>query len=272
MSAIGVFDSGLGGLHIAATLARSLPFEELIYLGDTARVPYGTRSPHTIIQYTLNASKFLLSKGIKLLVVACNTASAYALPILEKELGIPVIGMIEAGIEASKKSPNGAIAVLATPATIRAGTYEKSLQALKPHRPIYSVACPLLVPLVEAGWAEMAVSVEVARIHLQPLIGCGIEAALLGCTHYPIMRNGIREAFKSLLGHDVVLLDASQTVAQLVGQQLEKLKIAAQLPSHPIKHQLYTTDDPDGISKLAEIFWHQETALPLPKIELIDLG
>ncbi len=272
MSAIGVFDSGLGGLHIAATLSRSLPYEKLIYLGDTARVPYGTRSPSTIIHYTLNAAKFLKSQGIKLLVVACNTASAYALPTLEQELGIPIIGMIEAGIEASRMHKDGALAVLATPATIRAKAYESALLAIDQQRPIYSVACPMLVPLVESGWAELDISVEIAKIHLQPLLGCGIKSALLGCTHYPIMRNRLHEAFRSLLNEDVLLLDASQTVGQLVKNKLSALGLNAEMPKDPIKHQLFTTDQPEGTARLAEIFWYKETALPLPQIQHIDLG
>jgi glutamate racemase len=272
MSAIGVFDSGLGGLHIAATLSRALPYESLIYLGDTARVPYGTRSPSTIIHYTLNAARFLKAQGIKLLVVACNTASAYALPTLEKELGIPIIGMIEAGLEASKMHQHGALAVLATPATIRAKAYENALLAENPNRSIYSVACPMLVPLVESGWAELDISVDIAKIHLQPLLGCGIRAALLGCTHYPIMRNRLHEAFKALLDEDILLLDASQTVGQLVRSKLNELGLNAVRPKDPIKHLLFTTDQPEGTARLAEIFWYKETALPLPMIQHVDLG
>jgi glutamate racemase len=222
---IGVFDSGIGGLTVYREIARRFPALDVLYLGDTARVPYGTKSPETVVRYSFEAAHFLGRRGIEILVVACNTSSALALDALERDLTIPVIGVVKAGARrAAAVTRNRRIGVIGTPATIRSGAYPRAIQeaavgkvgappsAAAVH--VESAACPLFVPLAEEGWTDNAVARETARIYLEPLARTGIDTLVLGCTHYPILRETIAE----VVGRGVTLVDSAEPVADEVGE------------------------------------------------------
>ncbi len=219
---IGVFDSGVGGLTVARAIADLLPGEDMIYLGDTARVPYGTKSPATVRRYALNTASFLVKKGIKLLVVACNTASSVALDDLRRALTIPVIGVIEPGArEAVANTVSGRIAVLGTQATIRSGSYQQAITQLRSDAVVTAVPCPLLVALAEEGWTEGMVPREVVRHYLEPVRDNGFDVLVLGCTHYPLLKGAIVEVVRELAGQ-VELVDSAKAVARAVVLELEK--------------------------------------------------
>ena len=183
---IGVFDSGLGGLTVAHAIMRQLPAESIIYFGDTARVPYGPKSPDTVRRYSHEIAAWLLDQGVKAIVVACNTATAHALPMLERELDVPVIGVVEPGARAAvAASHSGRIGVIATAGTIRSGAYVRAIQAEAPDAIVAARACPLLVPLVEEGWTEHEATRAIAREYLTPFMNGEVDTLVLGCTHYP---------------------------------------------------------------------------------------
>jgi len=213
-SSIGIFDSGVGGLTVFKEIANLLPGENLIYLGDTARVPYGTKSVETVKRYALDAAEFLVDQGVKLLVVACNTASAVALPSLRARFQLPVIGVIEPGARCAARSRNQRIGVIGTEGTINSRRYPEAIRALLPYAQIFSVPCPLFVPLAEEGWAEHEIARLTAEEYLQPLLAARIDTLVLGCTHYPLLRNTL----KMVLGGDVVLVDSAAETAQSVRQ------------------------------------------------------
>lgn len=217
---IGVFDSGIGGLTVLREIARRFPALDVHYLGDTARVPYGTKSAETVVRYSFEAAHFLARRGVELLVVACNTSSALALEALERELPIPVIGVVRAGARrAASVTKNGRIGVIGTPATIRSGAYAKAIGEHDGAIAVHSAPCPLFVPLAEEGWTENAVARETARIYLDPLARTGIDTLVLGCTHYPILQKTIAE----VMGPAVTLVDSAEPVADEVGERLRAL-------------------------------------------------
>ncbi|MCB1136397.1 MAG: glutamate racemase, partial [Chlamydiia bacterium] len=192
--AIGVFDSGLGGLTVAQALRRQLPHEHMIYLGDTARVPYGSKSPRSVRRYAIECALFLAELGIKLLVIACNTASAHAVDYLSQLFRIPVLGVILPGAQAAvSASPTGRIGVIATRSTISSNKYQEALLTLRPEAQIWAQACPLFVPLVEEGYANHSITEQIAAEALEPGIDHGIDCLLLGCTHFPLLRNTLEK-------------------------------------------------------------------------------
>ena len=192
---IGVFDSGIGGLTVLKELVAALPREHFIYLGDTARLPYGTKSNEVIISYSRENTEFLLAKGIKMLVIACNTSSAVALDAIARETEVPVIGVIEPGARAAAKaSRSGKIGVIGTEATIASGAYTRAIQAARPRAEIYTRACPLLVPLVEEGLLDNEIAEKTVAYYLESLKASGIDTLLLGCTHYPLLRAAVSSA------------------------------------------------------------------------------
>ncbi len=215
---IGVFDSGIGGLTVFRALDAVLPEHDLVYLGDTARVPYGTRSPETVIRYALRVASHLHTEGVELLVIACNTATAHALPALRaagEAKGIPVFGVIEPGVQAALRvHRQGAVAVLGTEGTVRGGAYQRALTAARPTVPVTAVACPLFVPLAEEGWTLGPVPRQVAERYLADLRG-RVDTAILGCTHYPLLRDVIAETLPG-----VTLVDSASTVAEAVRAHL----------------------------------------------------
>jgi glutamate racemase len=220
--AIGVFDSGIGGLTVLKELAGALPAEDFIYLGDTARVPYGAKSNEVIIRYSRENTEFLLAKGIKLLVVACNTSSAIALGTIARDTIVPVIGVIEPGARAAAAaSRNGRIGVIGTEATIASGAYTRALQQLRPGVEIYTRACPLLVPLVEEGWTDNEIAERTVAHYLESLKLSGIDTLLLGCTHYPLLS----ELFRRVLGPGVSLVDSAVATVVAVTERLNELHL-----------------------------------------------
>lgn len=245
--AIGVFDSGVGGLTVMQQLIHMLPNERLIYFGDTARVPYGNKSRKTIIRYSIENTICLLEKNIKLLVVACNTASALALPKLRQLFQLPIVGVIEAGAEkAVAVTRNQRIAVLGTKGTILSGAYQAAIRKLAPQAFILPIACPLFVPLVEEQWLQHPATRLIVQEYLAPLLLQEIDTVLLGCTHYPLLTPLIQQT----VGENVVLVDSASTCALQVAQLLKQGQILA--PILQGRHQYYVSDDPEKFRSLAE--------------------
>src|SRR5512135_2166212 len=219
--AIGIFDSGIGGLTVLKELVAKLPREHTIYLGDTARVPYGIRSPETVTRYSFENTQFLLAQEIKMLVVACNTASAISLDAVKKEFPLPVVGVLEPGARAAvAATKTGKVGVIGTEATIASGAYEKAIRRLAPDVSVVSKSCPLFVPLVEEGWTDNDVAELVARKYLSPLGDSGIDTLVLGCTHYPLLKTVIGKA----VGPGITLIDSARETAKEVADVLDKLK------------------------------------------------
>jgi glutamate racemase len=220
MAAIGVFDSGVGGLTVVAALARRLPEESILYLGDTARLPYGTKSASTVTRYTRRNVDFLVARRVKAVVVACNTASALALPELaaEEHDGVPLFGVIEPGAEEAVAVSRGQVGVIATESTVRSDAYALAIRRKAPNLVVRSVACPLLVPLVEEGWHDDPITVAVARRYLDPLLADGIDTLVLGCTHYPLLRT----ALAGIVGPGVTLIDSAEATASRVAAALDR--------------------------------------------------
>lgn len=212
---IGIFDSGLGGLTVARAIHAALPAEDLVYLGDTARVPYGTRSARTVVRYAIGCAERLLRFEIKLLVIACNTASGVALEELQARLDIPVVGVIRPGARAGVQATrNGRIGVLATAGTVASGAYERAIRAENAEIHVVAQPAPLLVPLAEEGWTTGEVPRLAARRYLQPLAEADVDTIVLGCTHYPLLFDTIHDAAVELLGHEVAIVDSAEATAR----------------------------------------------------------
>ena len=254
---IGIFDSGVGGLTVYRALHERLPNERFVYLGDTARVPYGTKSLATVERYAVENSRFLQSHGIKLLVVACNTASALALPAIRTAVEVPVVGVIEPGARAAVATATGQIGVIATEATVQSHAYSKAIAAIAPAISVIEKACPLFVSLAEEGWADSDVARMVARDYLSELKGQSVEVVVLGCTHYPILRNVIADA----VGFGVKLIDSGEATAGEVETLLDRLQLANETRIFEQERQLcddldhfYVTDAASRFAKVAERF------------------
>jgi glutamate racemase len=219
---IGVFDSGIGGLTVAAALRQVLPGEDIFYIGDTARVPYGGKSASTIERYSREISALLLGEGAKMIVVACNTASALAVPALSASLEVPVLGVIAPGARAAVNATRtGRIGVIGTRATVRSGAYEQAIRALAPEMEVLSEACPLLVPLIEEGWLEDPISDAVIARYLDGLLQKGVDTLVLGCTHYPLLRGAIQR----YVGPRITLVDSADNCALAVRDLLSELSL-----------------------------------------------
>lgn len=216
---IGVFDSGVGGLTVLSALRERFPTENFVYLGDTARLPYGTKSASTVQRYALNAAAHLESHGIKLLVVACNTASSYALDALEATVSVPVVGVVEPGVRAAVATGAARIGVIGTEGTIRSQAYQRTLAGRAASVEVQSAACPLLVPLAEEGWGDHPVTDQVACHYLTPLLDWGVQTVILGCTHYPLLRPSLQR----VVGPDVRLVDSASSVAETVAGRHHEL-------------------------------------------------
>lgn len=236
---IGIFDSGLGGLTVFNAVRRLLPRENLIYFGDTAHVPYGSKSAAAVTAYSLEIARFLRAKKIKLLIVACNTASALALDALRENLDIPVIGVLEPGARrAMAVSKTRRIGVIGTEATIKSGAYTRKIRGIEPSAKVYGLACPLFVPLVEEGWWKHRVTRLVASEYLNRLRPAKIDTLILGCTHYPVIKETIARA----AGAKVELIDSAETVAQEARELLNARGLARKTGKGKIK--VYVSDDP----------------------------
>jgi glutamate racemase len=248
-AAIGVFDSGVGGLTVLQQMAELLPHEHLIYLGDTARYPYGTKSAETVRRYALENTEFLADKGIKMLVVACNTAAAVALDALAERFDIPVVGVIEPGArQAVKQTRNRKVGVIATEGTIASGSYTHTLRQLSPALEIYTRACPLFVPLAEEGWVDNEVAHRTAELYLTSLKRSGIDTLLLACTHYPLLAPVIAE----VMGDGVLLVDSARTTAAAVRDTLVRYGLARRSGSGSLS--FFVTDVPDRFVKVGSRF------------------
>jgi len=246
MARIGIFDSGVGGLTVQRALLEALPGADTVYLGDTARVPYGTKSAATVTQYSLRNARVLEACGIDLLVVACNTASAVALPALRAALPVPVLGVVEPGARAAARATSGGrIGVIGTAGTIGSGAYQEALRALRPDAVVVARACPLLVPLAEEGWTDPGDELVrgVVRRYLAPLAAERIDTLVLGCTHYPLLRAAIAAELPG-----VRLVDSAETVAA-------EVKALLPTPSGRIAtHRFLVTDTPEKFLAVASRF------------------
>ena len=247
---IGVFDSGVGGLTVAREIMRQMPKERIIYFGDTARVPYGTKSKETVTRFSKQIARFLQSHQVKTMVVACNTASAYAIEDLEAELDIPVVGVVKPGARmAADVTRNGKIGVIATEGTIGSGLYSKYIKSLREDATIYGKACPLFVPLVEEGLWEDPVTVEIARRYLTELIDLDIDTLILGCTHYPLIRSTIG----SIMGEGVTLVNPAYETAvalkKLLAEKNLLNEVTPPLGSNP--YQFYVSDGAEKFKQFA---------------------
>lgn len=259
---IGIFDSGVGGLTVYRALHERLPTERYVYLGDTARVPYGTKSLSTVERYAIENARFLVSRGVKLLVVACNTASALAVPAIRAAVQVPVVGMIGAGARAAVREAEGggSVGVIATESTVKSGAYSKAIRALAPEAEVYERACPLFVALAEEGWAETEVARMVAEEYLAELRGRHIAALVMGCTHYPILRRLIQ----GTIGEGVRLIDSGEAAAEAVEALIDRedLRRTATQELRDLReagaHARYLCDDLDHfyVTDAAERFAH----------------
>ena len=260
--AIGVFDSGVGGLTVFREIARAVG-NPLIYLGDSARVPYGTKSPEIVTRYAMEAANHLLGRDIGMLVVACNTATSAALPALQESLKIPVIGVIEPGARAAVAATKGRVGVIATEGTVKSKAYTRAIHAINPNVEVIEAAAPLFVALAEEGWANTHVAREVAEIYLEPLLDAKIDTLVLGCTHYPILRGTIEH----VVGDKVTIVDSAETTAQRVKEAIPAL---APHPSTRGERRQYTflvTDAAERFRRIASDFLEHD----VDRLELVTL-
>jgi glutamate racemase len=249
---IGIFDSGLGGLTVLRAVRERMPNEALIYFGDTARVPYGTKSVETVTRFSREIVEFLVGHDVKAIVVACNSASALAVPVLMAEYALPMMGVIGPGARlAVERSPSGRIGVIGTRATIASGAYERAIVGLRPDAAVVGQACPLFVSLVEEGWTDRPATRLIAEEYLAPLRG-RVDALILGCTHYPLLKPLIAE----LMGPDVVLVDSAESCAVELRRLLDERNLRAPDPAigGTAGERFYVSDAPELFAKLSTRF------------------
>lgn len=247
---IGVFDSGIGGLTVVREIMRQLPNERIVYFGDTARVPYGSKSRETVTRYSRQIVRFLQTKGVKTIVVACNTASAYALDTLEKEFELPMIGVVKPGAKvAAEATANGKIGVIATQATISSESYTEYIKDIKKDTNVIGKACPLFVPLVEEGLLEDPVTDEIAMRYLSELIDVGIDTLILGCTHYPL----IRKTIGRIMGDGVTLVNPAYETARELKEQLAQYNLLNEekIDLGTNKYEFFVSDAADKFKTFA---------------------
>jgi len=258
---IGVFDSGIGGLTAVREIFRALPAESVVYFGDTARLPYGSKSRETVTRFSLEIASFLVRQNIKCLVVACNTASSYALGALEQRLDVPVIGVIEPAAQAAvTASPHGRIGVIGTLGTVSSGAYPAAIERLAPGAAVISRACPLFVPLVEEGWIDHAVTRRVAEEYLLEVRNGSLESLILGCTHYPL----IAPLIADLMGPGVTLVDSGAEAARATAALLgERGQLAG---TGTPEHHFFLSDEPRSFARIAQAFLGRE----LPPTTIVD--
>jgi len=247
---IGVFDSGIGGLTVVRALMERLPFENIIYFGDTARVPYGVKSVETISSYARQITEFLVQQQVKVLIVACNTMSAVAFQVIEDMSPVPVLGVVDAGASrAVAETHNKCVGVIGTPATINSNAYARAISKHDPEIRIFSQSCPLFVPLVEEGWLDHQVTRLTAQEYLKPVVAQNIDTLVLGCTHYPLLKPLLQE----ILGDKIRLVDSARAIAEETGELLsgKDLRIRQQKPP---EYRYYVTDVPIRFQGIGERF------------------
>lgn len=248
--AIGIFDSGVGGLTVLKEIIKTLPQEDTIYLGDTARVPYGTKSPETVTRYSMEITSFLVSRDIKLLVVACNTASAVSLEALKRKFSIPIVGVIEPGARrAASVTRTGKVGVIGTEGTIRSSAYAKAIKRINPEIEVITRACPLFVPLAEEGWTDNEVARLTAETYLRGIKDAGVDTLVLGCTHYPLLK----ETIAAVVGKGIRLVDSAEETAHTVAEILRGSDMIRPA-SEKGNHHYFVTDVPAGFLKVGNRF------------------
>jgi glutamate racemase len=247
---VGVFDSGIGGLTVVHALIRQLPNEGIIYFGDTARVPYGPKSPDTVRRYSREIAGFLREQGVKSIVIACNTATAHALTTLRDDLDMPVVGVVEPGARAAvAATTHGHVGVIGTVGTIKSGAYERAIRALDADIRVTARACPLFVPLVEEGWTEHEAARLIAREYLEPMVEARIDTLVLGCTHYPLLKPLLRD----VLGPEVRLIDSAEETAAETARTLAAANLCAP-PGSEAAYRFVASDDPLQFLQLGQRF------------------
>jgi glutamate racemase len=262
-SPIGVFDSGIGGLTVVSEIMRHLPNEEIVYFGDTARLPYGPKSNDTVTQFALQDAEFLLAQGVKNIVVACNTASSIAVDALRSHFDVPVIGVIAPGaLAAVSTTLTGKVGVIGTEGTIASGAYRRAITKLDRDIEVIETSCPLFVPLAEEGWTDREVTLVIAHEYLTPLRDAGVDVVVLGCTHYPILKGTIAKVF----GPSVSLIDSAEETAKEVAERLGGLALLREAGSPP-SHSFFVSDVPHRFREQAERF----LGGPLPHVEVVTV-
>lgn len=260
---IGIFDSGIGGLTVVKAITERIPGYDIIYFGDTARAPYGNKSPETVIEYAVQDMTFLLNNGAKIIVMACNTASSVAFDIIEKRFEVPVFEVITPAVEfALEFSRKTAIGVIGTRATVKSGIYEKKIKVLNPDARVYSVACPLLVPLVEEGWIDRPETAMIVKKYLHPLKVRQIDTLILGCTHYPLLKHVIQRK----IGKRINIIDSSTGVAKKVEKFLKEHPDVDCLLSKNGKSRIFVSDVTEQFAKTARVTLKQNVLLEQVKI------
>ena len=247
---IGIFDSGVGGLTVVGKMQEILPNEHLVYFGDTARVPYGTKSKETVTKFSVENVEFLMEHNVKLVIVACNTVSSLSMEFLKRCFKVPIIGVIEPGARgAVSATRNNRIGVIGTHATVSSGAYEKAIRKINTRYLVFTQACPLFVPLVEEGWADKGVTRTVAQIYLKPIKARSIDTLILGCTHYPILKS----VLKKVIGNDIILIDSAREVAKEAREILDAGGLLNGAASKG-KHKFFVSDEPSRFIKIGERF------------------
>lgn len=262
---IGVFDSGIGGLTVVREILRQLPHEDVIYFGDTARVPYGPKSPETVTRYAHEITAFLQHEGVKAVVVACNTATAHAIESLRDTFTLPIVGVIDPGARAAvRSSPAEQIGVIGTLGTITSGAYERAIHAVNPGARVVARPCPLFVPFVEEGWLEHEATALVAHEYLTPLAQSGIDTLVLGCTHYPLLKPVIARA----VGPDIHLIDSAEETAAELARLLEERALQHPGRDDAPKLRFIASDVPEQFRRVGQRF----LGSTIHAVETITLG
>ncbi|MCM8813518.1 MAG: glutamate racemase [Candidatus Omnitrophica bacterium] len=247
---VGIFDSGVGGLTVVKEFVRLLPQENVVYFGDTARVPYGPKSQETVIRFSIENILLLLRHRVKLIIIACNTASSVALSTVGENFRIPVLGVIQPGAQAAAAATrNRRIGVIGTRTTVKSRAYEEAIRRIAPGASVFSASCPLFVPLVEEGWLDTPVTVQIAADYLQPLRAEQIDTLVLGCTHYPLLK----PVLQRVLGAEVVLVDSAQQVS-LQAQAILEQECLLNDRAHPGQLQFFVSDEPDNFAAVGRQF------------------
>jgi glutamate racemase len=264
VASIGIFDSGVGGLTVFRALRDALPAEDVVYLGDTARVPYGTKSAETVIRYSRQIASFLLGQEpeMKYLLIACNTASAYALDVLRQEVQLPVMGVVRPGAEVAAAATRGKVGVIGTLGTVTSGAYHRALHAIDPSLAVFGQPCPLLVPLAEEGWTDHPVTAQVARHYLAELrVQSGdLDTIILGCTHYPLLKTTLAAEAEVVFGHPVLLVDSAEAVSAAVARDLAALGLLQ--PGGTRGRDLFFFTDVNRFAEVASRFLGRQIQAP----------
>lgn len=259
---IGIFDSGFGGLTVMSALSKLLPKENLIYFGDTAHVPYGSKSKKIVTEFATKISKFLVKNDVKMIVIACNTASAFSLDYLKKNIKVPVIGVIKAGsVMAAQNTKNKKVGVIGTEGTVKSSAYEKEIKKYDNKINCFSKACPLFVPLVEEGWNNGKITEDIINVYLKSLVDKKIDTIILGCTHYPLLK----EAIKKVIGNKINIIDSANAVALAVQKLLTEKKLLRN--SGKATYKFYVSDGPEKFKSIGSKFLGKKI-LTVKKVEI----